>query len=49
MIRIGARQGYQHGEDEMNILALSREVSRLVNGLIRSLSTSDLSRLETRN
>jgi len=49
MIRIGTRQGYQHREDELTILTLSREVSRLINGLIRSLNASDLSRLETRN
>jgi len=49
MIRIGTRPGYQHREDELTILTLSREVSRLINGLIRSLNASDLSRLETRN
>jgi hypothetical protein len=49
MVRIATRQGYQHREVEINVLALSQEVSRLVNGLIRSLSATDLSRLETRN
>jgi four helix bundle protein len=49
MIRIATRQGYQCRDVEQNILALARETSRLINGLIRSLNTSDQSRLETRN
>jgi hypothetical protein len=31
------------------VLALAKEVSRLVNGLIRSLKKTESSRLETRN
>ena len=49
MIRIATRQGYQPPDAEMCVLTLSREVSRLVNGLIRSLQDSAHSRLETRN
>jgi four helix bundle protein len=49
MIRIATRQGYQEPDIEANVLAIAREVSRLVNGLLRSLNVSDQSRLETRN
>jgi four helix bundle protein len=49
MIRIATRQGYQSPDVETAMLATAREVSRLVNGLIRALQQSDQSRLETRN
>ena len=49
MIRIATRQGYQESDREAKLLAIAREVSRLVNGLLRSLHGSDQSRLETRN
>jgi four helix bundle protein len=49
MIRIATRQGYHIPDAETVVLATAREVSRLVNGLIRALQNSDQSRLETRN
>jgi len=49
MIRIATRQGYQSRDVETAMLGTAREVSRLVNGLIRAMQNSDQSRLETRN
>ncbi len=49
MIRIATRRRFQTNESERSVLATSREVSRLINGLIRSLTGSGNSRLETRN
>jgi four helix bundle protein len=49
MTRLATRQGFQRVEEEARVLALAKEVSRLVNGLIRSLKKTESSRLETRN
>jgi four helix bundle protein len=49
MTRVATRQGFQRVEDEARLLGLAKEVSRLVNGLIRSLQETGRTRLETKN
>jgi hypothetical protein len=45
MVQIATRQDYCSLEDQVAVLSITRETSRLVNGLIRSLQRSEVTGL----